>query len=637
MLKRFSIYQKLFIPSLLVLIYFIILLSLQMQGTAQHNQLNTSNENISTLDDQVDQAIESILQAVVLNNIFQLNRQESDIHAYNLTAKKIQRLFNNMDISLLNSEEQQAFRKAQQQWVASRDQFLTVVKIHQTLGLDENKGLLGGLRTAVHAVEATLDQEHKIILLHSMLMMRRHEKDFLARNNHRYVTEMAEEAVRFKKLLAASDLDEKVILDISNKMAFYHRSFAKMVEAKKELTQAQKINSEKTAASLTSIEHVLSAIRKTLKANNKQQEITGEQQDRIFMWALSIMSVGLIMILILLARHLSRPLQELIDRMQGLVDGNGDLSLRLNEDGQDETTTLARLINHLMNRLMLLIQGVQRAGIQVAGSVKQISASAKEQEASTTEYAATANQVAASIREITITSRDLGHAVAETNTLVQQADDAAGRSQARLESMDATMNFIASSAQIITTKLAILNDKAASINSMVTTINKVADQTNLLSLNAAIEAEKAGEYGRGFAVVATEIRRLADQTAVATYDIEQMVKEVQSAVAAGVMSMDKFSGDIQRSVDETRQASEDMTEVISLVQSFAPHMESINEGLNMQNEEAEEISDAMVNLSEAAQQTADLVSQTNHAIGDLDEAVDSLQDAVGVFMVKRTR
>src|SRR6202007_2042888 len=99
--------------------------------------------------------------------------------------------------------------------------------------------------------------------------------------------------------------------------------------------------------------------------------------------------------------------------------------------------------------------------------------------------------------------------------------------------MEETMRHVMEAATSINAKLSVLNEKAGNINQVVITITKVADQTNLLSLNAAIEAEKAGEYGRGFAVVATEIRRLADQTAVATYDIEQMVKEIQSAVAAG--------------------------------------------------------------------------------------------------------
>src|SRR5260370_10615076 len=101
--------------------------------------------------------------------------------------------------------------------------------------------------------------------------------------------------------------------------------------------------------------------------------------------------------------------------------------------------------------------------------------------------------------------------------------------------MEGTMRHVMEAAGSINAKLAVLNEKAGNINQVVTTITKVADQTNLLSLNAAIEAEKAGEYGRAFAVVATEIRRLADQTAPPTYGIAQMVKDIQPAASAAAM------------------------------------------------------------------------------------------------------
>ena len=132
------------------------------------------------------------------------------------------------------------------------------------------------------------------------------------------------------------------------------------------------------------------------------------------------------------------------------------------------------------------------------------------------------------------------------------------------------MRHVMEAAGSINAKLAVLNEKAGNINQVVTTITKVADQTNLLSLNAAIEAEKAGEYGRGFAVVATEIRRLADQTAVATYDIEQMVKEIQSAVSAGVMGMDKFSEEVRRGMQEVQQVGGQLSQIIQQVQALAP-------------------------------------------------------------------
>ena len=121
----------------------------------------------------------------------------------------------------------------------------------------------------------------------------------------------------------------------------------------------------------------------------------------------------------------------------------------------------------------------------------------------------------------------------------------ASTGQKGLSGMDQTMRQLAESTESIGSKLSVISERAANINLVVTTITKVADQTNLLSINAAIEAEKAGEYGLGFLVVAREIRRLADQTAVATLDIERMVKEMQYSVSAGVMEMDKFSEQVR--------------------------------------------------------------------------------------------
>ncbi|WP_321813000.1 methyl-accepting chemotaxis protein, partial [Burkholderia sp. BCC1985] len=159
--------------------------------------------------------------------------------------------------------------------------------------------------------------------------------------------------------------------------------------------------------------------------------------------------------------------------------------------------------------------------------------------------------------------------------------------------------------------------KALNINQVVATITKVADQTNLLSLNAAIEAEKAGEYGRGFAVVATEIRRLADQTAVATYDIEQTVKEIQSAVSAGVMGMDKFSEEVRRGMLDVQQVGGQLSQIIAEVQTLAPRFQMVNEGMQTQANGAEQITQALSQLSEAAQQTAESLRQSSQAIDDL--------------------
>jgi methyl-accepting chemotaxis protein WspA len=210
----------------------------------------------------------------------------------------------------------------------------------------------------------------------------------------------------------------------------------------------------------------------------------------------------------------------------------------------------------------------------------------------------------------------------------------AGQGQNGLTHMEDTMRRVMDAAASINAKLAVLSSKAGNISQVVTTITKVADQTNLLSLNAAIEAEKAGEYGRGFAVVATEIRRLADQTAVATYDIDQMVKEILSAVAAGVMGMDKFSEEARRGMEDVQQVGGQLSQVIHQVQALAPRVESVSDGMQAQASGAEQITQALMQLGEAAQQTVDSLRQSGQAIEELNRVAIALRGGVSRFILQ---
>ena len=168
----------------------------------------------------------------------------------------------------------------------------------------------------------------------------------------------------------------------------------------------------------------------------------------------------------------------------------------------------------------------------------------------------------------------------------------------------------------------------------MTTITKVADQTNLLSLNAAIEAEKAGEYGKGFSVVASEIRRLADQTAVATYDIELMVREILSSVSAGVMGMDKFTEEVRRGITDIERIGYQLSQIIQQVQALAPGFQQVNEGMQAQMTGAEQINQALGQLSEAAQQTVESLRQSSQAIEDLNLVSNGLRHGVSRFKVQ---
>ncbi|MFB8791610.1 MAG: methyl-accepting chemotaxis protein [Potamolinea sp.] len=297
---------------------------------------------------------------------------------------------------------------------------------------------------------------------------------------------------------------------------------------------------------------------------------------------------------------------------------------------------LAYLIaNTAQKSLGSLIHQMQESGIQITTSTTQIAASGKQLEATMTEQAASTNQVAATAKEIASTSQRLVKTMDEVEYASQAAAQGAGESQQDLIRMEKTMGKLADSTSVISTKLGVISEKANNINSIVTTITKVADQTNLLSLNAAIEAEKAGEYGTGFAVVAREIRRLADQTAVATLDIENMVKEMQSAVTTGVMEMDKFSKDVEHGVDDIQNIGTKLESIIEKVQILTPRFQQVSNNMEGQSQGASQISDAMVQLSETSSQTAGTLREINSAIENLNDAAQGLRQEISGLQAEK--
>ena len=330
-----------------------------------------------------------------------------------------------------------------------------------------------------------------------------------------------------------------------------------------------------------------------------------------------------------LLRAITRPLGRLVTVLE--VMRTGDLSGRLAVDRRDEFGTLATGFNRMTDELAGLVGQVQESGLKVNASVTEIAATAREQQATASEIATTTTQIGATSREISATSKELVGTMNDVAAVAEQSAVLAGQGQSGLTHMAETMGRVMEAAGSINAKLAVLSSKAGNISQVVTTITKVADQTNLLSLNAAIEAEKAGEYGRGFAVVATEIRRLADQTAVATYDIDQMVKEIQSAVAAGVMGMDKFSEEVRRGMQEVQLVGGQLSQVIQQVQALAPRVESVNDGMQAQASGAEQITQALTQLSEAAQQTVDSLNQSGEAIDELNRVAIGLRGGVSRF------
>ncbi|MFA5043755.1 MAG: methyl-accepting chemotaxis protein [Kiritimatiellia bacterium] len=300
---------------------------------------------------------------------------------------------------------------------------------------------------------------------------------------------------------------------------------------------------------------------------------------------------------------------------------------------RDETGQLWHSMTAMADSLNSLVGQVQQSSVQLVTTAMEIEAAAREQESVVANFGASTTQVVAAAMQISATSQELSQTMETVKNVAEGAATLADTGRAGLTGMETAIRQLAKAAVSISEKLAAINLKTGTIGGVVTTITKVADQTNLLSLNAAIEAEKAGQYGQGFAVVAREIRRLADQTAVATLDIERMVKEMQSAVAAGVMEMDKFSGEVARGTEAMATVSRPLSGIIAQVKDLAPKFETVNDGMHAQSQGAQQISQALAQAGQGAVRTAESLRQFNEATAQLRNAAQRLQKEAAEFKV----
>lgn len=282
-------------------------------------------------------------------------------------------------------------------------------------------------------------------------------------------------------------------------------------------------------------------------------------------------------------------------------------------------------LQQVSRRIKEMLLAMQKSGTEVASSSVQISASGRQLETMVTEQAAASAQITASSQEIAATANELSQnveAIMHSATKTQQVAKGGVRD---LVSMVAIINQLEQVTGAIATKLGTIEDRAAAIDRVVIAMTKVADQTNLLSLNAAIEAEKAGEYGAGFSVVAREIRRLADQTAVAALDIEQLVKEMQAAVSAGNAEMSRFSQQVNEGTENAKTITQQATAISEQIDALLPPLAAANQGIEAQSFSALQIRDAMEQLSTGTEQTVQALQETNIALDQLQGAAARLQ------------
>lgn len=364
-----------------------------------------------------------------------------------------------------------------------------------------------------------------------------------------------------------------------------------------------------------------------------QKDVLGSTQEAII--TSSILGLLGIFLIILLSYYFSGQIVSRIREANALAQrvAAGDLTVEAEIKTNDETGELLHAIQEMVDNLNSLILQVKHATIQLVSTATRITSTAKIQENTIHDFGAATSEIAAAANQISTTSKELFKTMSDVSSSSMETVELARTGRSRLADMEQSMEGLATATRSIASRLATIMERAKNITKVVSTIQKVSEQTNLLSLNAAIEAEKAGEAGLGFAVVAREIRRLADQTATATLDIDRMVRDMQTAVSAGVMEVDKFAGEVNSGVSEIGRLSTQLNRIIEKVEELAPQFESVEEGMQSQTQGASQISEAMANLRDGVKKTAESLREFDQVSQSLHQAVNSLRREVARFKV----
>jgi len=311
--------------------------------------------------------------------------------------------------------------------------------------------------------------------------------------------------------------------------------------------------------------------------------------------------------------------------------GNLNLDIAHAEGSSDETGRLTKSVHKMAAKLRGFVLQTKDLSRTLSRATSSIETACDNCDGAMRSIDAGADSILSTVRQAGDAAQEL---CSSADRLSESASDSAlmaGEGKKRIAEMENAMGLFSRSTEAVARRLSIISERAANINEVVTTISKVADETNLLSLNASIEAQKAGGYGVGFAVVAREIGRLAEQTAMAADDIETIVKDMQSAVLSGVSEMDKFSEEIKTGGSDIGRIISDMDEIVSKMQSISPQVEKLSAGMQGQRADLTRLGDAVAGLNDNIRHAAVLMKEFSAARAQLKTSVEKLSKESNSF------